>query len=462
MFVRKRVRDDSDDSDDDSMDVPLGARMKQLAAKAAEPEPFPSTPSPHQPPAIDLPSACLVLILQAACAEGGAIPTAARAACVSRAWRDAVQLAGAALWQHADCSRGWCRPSDAVVSRQCRAGTWSQLQTLNLAGNRSLSDAALHAVAAHCPAVTALDVSGCLNFSAAALLRVLQPPRHVLSLHLARTALRPAGNFDASVRTLLAAAAPSLRVLSLAGCPRVSTATLRSLLACAELRELDLTGAGSARGLVLPLDALQQACPRLEVLRLSGLGLDGGFTAPGVGVARGFPQLRVCELSSGTRMTSHGAEPSHSGVDDALLARLLCSSVNLRELAAAGTHVTAAGLAALPDGCALERLLLDQSDAADDAAAEVAAVQWSASLRVISLAGGGAAVSDQAAVALAACTQLRTADLGGSAVTADGVRALLRARPRLELELAGCRSLERPVRQAALAGGAALRRALGV
>jgi hypothetical protein len=65
-------------------------------------------------------------------------------------------------------------------------------------------------------------------------------------------------------------------------------------------------------------------------------------------------------------------------------------------------------------------------------------------------------------VALAACTQLRTADLGGSAVTADGVRALLRARPRLELELAGCRSLERPVRQAALAGGAALRRALGV
>lgn len=456
MFVRKRRRNASDEDSDSEDARPLRARIVELAAKA---EPPPSTPSPLAP-VVELPTACLIQILQAACADG-AIPTACRMACVSRAWRDAVRLAGAALWTHADCSRGWCRPSDAVVSRLCRAGTWSRLHTLNVAGNRSLSDAALHAVATHCPALTALDVSGCQAFSAAALLAVLQPPRHIQSLQLARTGLRPAGNFDASVRSLLAAAAPSLRSLSLAGCARVSSATLRSLLPCAELRELDLTGAGSARGVLLPLDALQQACPLLEVLRLSGLGLDAGFTAVVVGAPRGFPRLRVCELSSGQRMTSHGAEPSASSVDDALLARLLCESTQLRLLAASGTHVTAAGLAALP-ACALESLLLDQSDAATDETAVAAALQWAASLRVITLAGGGAAVTDHAAFALAACAQLRTADLSGAAVTADGVRALLRARPRLALDLAGCRSLDRPVRQAALAGGATLRRALGL
>ena len=478
MFVRKRVREDaSDDEEDEDFDVPLGVRMAGLASKppqrkaAAEPsppqrkaaaEPSPSTPSPPPPPApaVELPTACLVLILQAACADG-AVPTAARAACVCRAWRDAVRVAGSALWRHADLSRGWCRPSDAIVSRLCRAGTWAQLETLNLAGNSTLSDAALHAVAEHCPALTALDVSGCQAFTTASLLHVLAPPRRVQALSLARTVVRPAGAFEANVRELCGAA-PWLQRLSLAGCARVSSTTLRSLLACGELRELDLTGAGSARGVVLPLDALQQACPKLEVLRISGLGLDAGFsTAPGVGVAGGFPRLRVCELSSGTRMTSHGAEPSHSSVDDALLARLLCSSTGLRELAAAGTHVTADGLAALPE-CALELLMLDQSDAADDAAAQVAASQWHASLQVISLAGGGGAVTDDAAAALAVCTALRRVDLSGSAVTVDGVRELLRRRRHLAVELAGCRSLPRPIRQAALAGGAALRRALGL
>ena len=462
MFVRKRLREDaSEDEEDEDFDVPLGVRMAGLASKLAPPPPLPKAAAEplSLPPAVELPTACLVLILQAACADG-AVPTAARAACVCRAWRDAVRVAGSVLWRHADLSRGWCRPSDAIVSRLCRAGTWSQLETLNLAGNSSLSDAALHVVAEHCPALTALDVSGCQSFTVASLLRVLQPPRRVLVLSMARTVVRPAGAFEANVRSLLAEA-PWLQRLSLAGCARVSSTTLRSLLAGAELRELDLTGAGSARGVVLPLDALQQACPNLEVLKLSGLGLDAGFsTAPGPpGVTGGFPRLRVCEISSGTRMTSHGAEPSHSSVDDALLARLLCHSTELRELSAAGTHVTAAGLAALPE-CALELLLLDQSDAAGDASAEVAASQWHASLQVISLAGGGGAVTDQAAAALAACTALRRADLSGSAVTVDGVRELLRRGPHLAVELAGCRSLPRPIRQAALAGNAALRRAL--
>jgi hypothetical protein len=141
---------------------------------------------------------------------------------------------------------------------------------------------------------------------------------------------------------------------------------------------------------------------------------------------------------------------------------MLCRSAALRELSAAGTHVTAVGLAALPADCALELLMLDQSDAAHDAAAEVAASQWSTSLKVISWAGGGGAVTDHTAAALAVCTQLRWVDLSGSAVTVDGVRELLRRQPHLAVELAGCRSLPRPIRQAALAGGAALRRALGL
>ena len=418
-----------------------------------------TTSPPRVPP--ELPVALLGQILRLACADG-AVPTAARVACVSRAWRDAAAFAGATLWRAADLSYGWCRVSDAIVARLCTRGTWAQLEQLNVSGCR-LTDAALHAIAAHCPVLDSLDVSDSHAFSAAALARVVCAPRRVRDLNLARVVMRPAGGFEGAVRSLLTAAAPSLERLSLAGNLRVSSTTVRALLSCSKLRSLDLTGAGTARGVAVPLEALQLACPLLEELRLSGLGLDGGATFPAADAApNGFARLRVCELASGTRMTSHGAVASTSVVDDALLLRVLHNSSALRWLALGGTHVSAVGLAALP-ALQLERLLLEHSAAACDGAADVAAARWATSLLQVSLAGGGGNVTDAAAASLARCTQLRACDLSGTTVTSAGVRALLLAAPALrDLTLASCRALDRPVRLASLSGDRQLRAALGL
>jgi hypothetical protein len=464
MLGGSRRRDGDDDSDDDGLT--LGARRRFLlvapATDRGTPSLLPSLPS------VELPVALLCIILRHACAEGG-VPTAAYAACVSRAWRDAVALAGAELWRTADLSHWWLRRTpkaaracDGAIVRLCQAGTCAQLARLRLAGGTK-HDAAVGAIVRFCPALTSLDVSGS-TFSTDALVQLVQAPRRICALNLASTALQPAGEAERCWRRVLAATASSLQTLSLAGCTRVTSATLRALLACEQLRSIDLTGAGSARGITVPVEALQRACPVLEALRLSGLGLDGGFqVAADAQPAGGFPLLRVCELASGSRMTSHGAAPSASEVDDALLARVLWASPELRELALGGTLVTAAGLQSLP-ALALRTLLLGQSAAACDDGARVAAARWGASLELLSVAGGGAAVTDATPLALAACARLREADLSGAAVTNEGVRALLAgAGPSLRvLTLASCRSLDRPVRRAALLGGPELRRALGL
>jgi F-box/leucine-rich repeat protein 6 len=428
----------------------LGARRRALLSAAD---------ASAAQPAVELPVGVLCRVLTLACADG-AVPTAARAACVCRAWRAAVALCEAELWRRADLSYGWCRATDGVVLRLCRRDAWAQLAHVNLTGCGKLTDAALDALLAACPQLVSLDVSDTRSFSAAALLRLAQT-RRLRALGLARASLRPHGEFDKSLRGLLAAAAPSLAALSLAGCARVSSATVRGLLCLRELTALDLTGAGvPARAVTVPVEALQEACPLLRELRLSGLGLDGGFTAPAPPPAQppgaGFAHLCVCELASGSRMTSHGAVPSVSAVDDALLLRILRTSDALRELAVGGTPVTAAGLAALP-ALALSRLLVANSAAACDDGARVASARWSHSLQDVDFAGGGAAVTDAAALALAECAHLTACDLSATSVARAGLRALvLRRGASLTLHVAGCRELERGVRRAALLGASAL------
>jgi hypothetical protein len=433
----------------------LGARRRALLS-AADDAP---TAAGQQPAAVELPHGVLCHILVLACADG-AVPTVARAACVCRAWRAAVAGCEAQLWRAADLSFGWCRATDGVVARMCRRGAWAQLAHLNVAACGKLTDASLDALAASCPQLTSLDASDTRTFTAAALLRLVQAPRRLRALGLARVSLRPHGDFDKAVRSLAAAAAPSLEALSLAGCARVSSATVRTLLCCAQLASLELTGAGRT-AVSVPVEALQDACPRLHTLRLSGLGLDGGFHAPPAQApGAGFAHLRICELASGSRMTSHGAVPSVSTVDDALLLRIVRTSDALRELDLGGTHVTAAGLAALP-ALALTRLLVANSAAACDDGARVAAARWAASLLDVSFAGGGAAVTDAAALALAECEQLRACDLSATSVARAGLRALvLRRGASLALHVAGCRELERGVRRAALLGTSALADAL--
>ena len=437
----------------------LGARRRALLAARRHVASAAADPTADGT-AAQLPQPLLCLILRLACA-GGAVPTACAAACVCRSWRAAVAAAGADLWHSADLSFAWCRPSDAVVTRLTVRGTWASLSALSLAGCATLSDKALEALSStHTPALRTLDLRECRGFSAAALQR-LAAASSLTSLDLSRVVLRPAGDFEKAVRGVCVAG--SLTALSLAGCPRVTSATIRSVMQCPQLRSLNLTAAGTPRGVALHIEALQRACPLLEELHLSGLGLDGGFQAPpqapGVPAGDGFPALRVCELAAGFRMTSHGAVPSRSFVDDAMLRRVLWTSSRLSRLALGGTLVTADGIAALP-ALDLAHVALEHSAAATDDAAHVVTQRWRHSLMVASFAGGGEAVTDATPEALSRCLRLHACDLSATAISVAGVRALLLREPAVDVTLTACRGLDRSLRRAALAGTSALAQAL--
>lgn len=393
------------------------------------------------PPQADLPQAVLIHLLRLA----GCGLTAARAACVSRGWRDAVAAAGTHLFTSVDLSHS--RATDSDVERLC-ASSWGQLQSLTL--NSVLSDRSLLALSSH-PTLSALDVSGCVV--SGEVLATLLTTCRLQELSAARCELKPAG--DASLRALLARAT-FLHSLSLAGCARLSSGVLRGLSACHRLTALDLTSAGSraAGRMAVPLEGLHQ----LQVLRLSALGLDHGFQLSFD--ALGLPALRVCELASGARALSGRAMPSDSTITDSVLIGLLWRSTELEELVLGGTHVSAAGLAALP-AHGIIKLLLDHSPAACDASAGVVSRRWSSSMRHLSLAGKPGAVTDAISAPLSCCGQLLSVDLSGSAVTCEGVRQLLVSNTGLRvLTLTACRSLDRTVRLAAGEGIAALRLSL--
>jgi len=396
----------------------------------------------------ELPQALLERILVLACRDG-ALPTAVYAPCVSHAMRRATAAALPQLWRVADLSYGWSRATDAVLARLSRLGAFAETETLNLGGCASLTDRSLEALAS-ATQLKEVNLSGCRGFTAEALVRFLARPG-LLRVSLARSALR-----QEHARRLFASA-PDFEALSLAGCPRLNTAYLRTVLALHSLRELDLTSAGGVpSAVVVPLEALQQACPRMEVLKLSALGLDAGWSAPRSTAGLGFPFLRCLQLASGSRMTSAGSTATASCVDDDLLARFLRNARQLTQLALGGTRVTARGLERIEaDG--LCELYLQGSAAATDAGARVASSRWASTLQRADFAG--ASLSDLGVAELAACAHLRSLDVSMSAVTAAGVRLLLRLGLD-ELSLVACRSLDRAVRQAALAGLPQLRAAL--
>ena len=91
------------------------------------------------------------------------------------------------------------------------------------------------------------------------------------------------------------------------------------------------------------------------------------------------------------------------------------------------------------------------------------------SLEGVDLSWGGSRISDASAQALAAgCPRLHILGLAGTAVSEEGVRAVVGAAlsrgtfSHLELDLGSCRGVGRAVRQAASQGMQQLRRALGL
>jgi len=70
------------------------------------------------------------------------------------------------LYVNIDLSYGWCRPSDAIVTRE--APRWSNATSVSIEGCATLSDAAVISIAKHCPRLRSIHLGGTKNISAEA------------------------------------------------------------------------------------------------------------------------------------------------------------------------------------------------------------------------------------------------------------------------------------------------------
>ncbi|KAI3424296.1 hypothetical protein D9Q98_009851 [Chlorella vulgaris] len=512
-------------------DVPLAQRRRQLHAQQQQqqqqqPKPAAAAGSGSggTPPARTpgLPDEVLCLILRKACdpANGGAIPTAAAATCVCRAWR-AAALSSPNLWQHVDLTWPRCRPTDAALARI--TPRWSGLCSLKLApgaaGTGGMSGASLQLVAARCPVLTSLSLAHCSQFGEAALCAALtemllrpaaadrsSAPLTHLDLSFSEIAPKVSG-LDTVVRTVLAQQArngsgPVLQELLVEGCPVLSHRGLRAVTEAsveqgtpllAALQVLDLSQSASAKpGFVINLERLQYSAPGLRQLRLNSLcGAYGWSTNPTPSrlprdaPPPGFCHLRVCQVAAKPRQSMSGLGTIGSYVTDACLIRLLAHASQLEELdVSCCDRLSPDSLAtSIHPEAPLKHALLARSGWCCDEAVEFLVDRFGASLEAVDLGWGASRITDAAAAALARCPRLHSVGLEGTAVSSEGVRQLLQAadmhaaeaacsaggsssnssgsgRPVFTVDVGSCRGLERGVRQAAMLGMDQLREAL--
>ncbi|XP_054023511.1 F-box/LRR-repeat protein 6 [Dryobates pubescens] len=360
-----------------------------------------------------LPPEILLRIFQAAVAQDGAVPILCRAARVCRLWN--LVASDPHLWQKVSLGgHTWGAPAPQrppkSLSPFCELAKsrLRLLQEFELQGWKSHVGPLLQALSAGCPQLLSLSLSRCGGVPA--------PPPPCPNLRRLQLRLCQELLLSCDPRW----APPILPALAGGLCPQL------------QLLELDM-GPGGCSGLapplLLPVEGLQGACPQLKVLRLLNVTLDprpcrqppAGAACPGGGVASaGFPQLVELSLAS---------PEGGSGIGDLLLQRLLHRSPGLRLLDLRGcARVTPRGLLDLP--ChELERLYLGLpcgSERVPRLAEGSAALarKWRRSLQELDLAGRHFEPGDlaQAMATFSRDAPLRSLDLAGTKVTAEGLR----------------------------------------
>jgi hypothetical protein len=317
------------------------------------------------------------------------------------------------------------------------------LEEVTLAGLHRVTAGAIEILAAMCPRIQSLDVSGCDQLTDDGLAR--------LAACTALRRLNLAGLDHLSDLSPLHAL-PHLEHLNLADCDNLDDSTVAALLHRVALTSLsvaglDELGAASCRAL-----ATQQRLTQLSVAGCAGICAN---------------DWRALKLPALTDLSIAGC-----AVDDVAITDLSCcsgslTSLNLRScnrLTAAGLHAVASYLPALTDlnlskiradsltdealaqiaaGCPrLQRLHAAASDSVGFKA--MSAVACLSALRDLCVAGCGS-VGNECLLALGSggCTALECVDLSGCVRCRDsGLRALTAGCPRLEsLFVMGLRGL---------------------
>eukprot|EP00475_Leptophrys_vorax_P034402 TRINITY_DN5545_c1_g1_i4.p1 TRINITY_DN5545_c1_g1~~TRINITY_DN5545_c1_g1_i4.p1 ORF type:complete len:598 (-),score=-12.15 TRINITY_DN5545_c1_g1_i4:410-2203(-) len=330
----------------------------------------------------------------------------------------------------------------AHIARSCR-----RLQELDLSFT-AVTDDALHAVGAHLPLLTHVDLKHCKHISGNGIAAVARGCPQLQSLHLgvvevSDEGLVALGRFSKRLQELyldygagqreslsreaiatvaagcrllrvlslrgsrqvdngavagLSRGCPSLQVLDLHACDQVGDSGLREIVAgCKQLRELVLTGtmvgpAGHA--------TFVGGLPHLETLRLSGELITDSVVQS---VASHCPQLTEVHFSN-----------CHVG--DAGLQRLLGACARLRAVTLkASAELQGLGFAAVAGGCcrAMETLALPSCGITDEGLHAIA--RACPGLQHLNLSGCAKLTGDGIATALPACVALRELNLAGCA-----------------------------------------------
>jgi hypothetical protein len=415
---------------------------------------------------------------------GGAVPTAPRLTCVSRAFRDAVTGEPEMFWVDVDLSSGFCAPTDARIRSLINRGAWGSVRSLNLSGCSKLSDSTLKLLGTSCAKIENLTISGG-NFTKDGLMQFADnlaiAGAGLKSIHIDLSApkMTPSDALGA-LQHFVEVNAPTLERISCGREAPYAPAERRAftkgsnrlfdlIKLCTGLKVLDLTNCGEdAR---LPLFDLQRALPHLEELKLNHFGGEPGWRVVGR-ISPDFEEtcwrnLRVLEVAVSLETTSVGHRYGNSNVDGETLFCILFNSIECLEV------LDVTGCTHLGDWrdtiwdrlpFNLRTLRCARTPLVDDGAVRHILSHLCPALEELELASVGANaqhITDEAFTPFTPGSgpplALTTLRIPGSAVSEASVRLLCDdvaadARfPRLRsLDLASCRALPRDIRRVAL------------
>eukprot|EP00475_Leptophrys_vorax_P034403 TRINITY_DN5545_c1_g2_i1.p1 TRINITY_DN5545_c1_g2~~TRINITY_DN5545_c1_g2_i1.p1 ORF type:complete len:602 (-),score=-12.59 TRINITY_DN5545_c1_g2_i1:489-2294(-) len=334
----------------------------------------------------------------------------------------------------------------AHIARSCR-----RLQELDVSFT-AVTDDALHAVGAHLPALTHLDLKHCKNISGKGIASVASGCPQLQMLHLGVVEVSDEGlvalgrfskrlqelylDYGAGQRELLsreavaalAAGCRSLRVLSLRGSRQVDNGAVAGLSrGCPSLQVLDLHACDQVGD--SGLHEIVTGCKQLRELVLTGtvVGPAGPATFAG-----GLPHLEILRLSGEL-------------ISDAVVQSVAANCPRLTEIHLSNCHVGDSGLQQLLTACAhLRSVTLKAS--AELQGTGFAAVASGACQAMESLALTACGITDEGLQAIThACPNLHQLNLAGCAkLTGDGIASALPTCSALkELNLAGCAQFQK-------------------
>jgi len=447
------------------------------------------------------------------CKNDGAIPGAAIALCINKAWRSAV-LSYPELWKYVDLSFGWCRPTNTIL--ESYSLKWIAVEKLNLEGCSTISETALISIAENCPKLSNLNLAYCTGFReqglADALCSMLSRPLNensspLQNLDLSFIQVSPKGSgLDTVLRRILLEQAnnptegPVLKSLLIGGCPMLSHRPLKAVCDAsivagkpllAALKLLDLDGsAGSCSGFTLNIVRLQFAAPNLRFISLCHVARAPGWqpSLSPFGLPRGISAQNSMWSELNILRISKNVSRFQASLNIEYLAQMLRNSPCVEEIALIGfRHVYMEDLMELfseytatgQPRHGLKRLILDDTLPSWYRIRHVegdptffnlfADCPWlRESLEELSVVGTKDSFDDKACEELARYySNIVEIDARETGITEQGVRALVKSAQRrgllsrsgdahgrkngknFILNIDSCRSVDRKVRQAA-------------